>query len=192
MEVWCLLSIHALAQLAVSHPMRRRLAAWVIFALIGPTRERSDPDFTACTSRWHVGQDNWQVCQPGASVDAIASQAGHLLSTPSAGIISVPRLSSARPRDGSRAQELVQASLRHLPSGRAAIHPVAEDAAAEAAADYLRGGKRGKRAKPVHMGRAERESLADALLRCLSDYGPLVHPCRPGLSCIFANLFAEN
>ncbi len=34
MEVWFLLSIHALAKLAASHPMRRRLAAWVVFARI--------------------------------------------------------------------------------------------------------------------------------------------------------------
>ena len=101
-------------------------------------------------------------------------------------------LSPARTRDGSLMQELVQASLRHLPSGGPAIHPVAEDAAAEAAADDPRGGKRGKGAKPVHMGRAERESLADALLRCLPNYGLLDHACRPGLSCIFANLCAGN
>lgn len=125
-------------------------------------------------------------------MDATASQAGHLLSTPSTGIISVPRLSSARTRDCSLTQELVQASLRHLPSGGAAIHPVAEHAAAEAAADDLRGGKRGKRAKPVRMGRAERESLADALLRCLPDYDSLDHPCRPGLSCIFAHFVCRR
>ncbi len=104
----------------------------------------------------------------------------------------MPRLNLARKRDGSLTQELVQASLGDLPSGGAAIHPVAEDAAAGAAADDLRGGKRGKQVKPVHMGRAERESLADALLRCLPDYGPVDHPCRPSLSCVFANSFAGN
>lgn len=64
------------------------------------------------------------------------------------------------------AQELVQASISL--ASRKSIHPVSEDAVAEAAAVAATGkggGRSGRRPKPVHMGRAERESLADALLR---------------------------
>mmetsp|Transcript_4643 Transcript_4643/g.13342 ORF Transcript_4643/g.13342 Transcript_4643/m.13342 type:complete len:1521 (-) Transcript_4643:659-5221(-) len=73
---------------------------------------------------------------------------------------------NARPNNSRRdLEELVQASISL--ASRKSIHPVSEDVAAEAAAVAATGkggGRSGRRPKPVHMGRAERESLADALL----------------------------